>query len=154
MNWISVKKHRGKKPENEWNFTRKISRAAEVFDLIGRFTPITARIKLDLSELSLRGLNWDNIIPDDLVPQWRNNFATISKLGEIKFRVAIVPEDAVNLEMETCEIWDSSLDLAFSAVYARFKRKMAYIPANLFLHGLRSYQRAWVFQGRIVRCSA
>ena len=68
-------------------FTRRdcASRTAEVFDLIGRFTPITAGIKLDLSELSLRGLDWDSIIPYDLVPQWRNNFETIKKLGEIKF---------------------------------------------------------------------
>ena len=36
---------------------------------------------------------------------------------------AVVPEDAVNLEMETCKISDSSLNLACSAVYARFKRK-------------------------------
>ena len=52
-------------------FTRRncASRAAEVFDLIGRFPPITARIKLDLSDVSLRGLDWDNIIPDDLVPR-------------------------------------------------------------------------------------
>ena len=74
------KKHWGKKSENlsgilPEKFTQRhcASRLAEVFDLIGRFTPITAVIKLDLSELSLRGLDWDSIIPYDLVPQWRKN---------------------------------------------------------------------------------
>ena len=35
----------------------------------------------------------------------------------------IVPDDAVNLEMDTIEIADASLSIACSAVYARFKRK-------------------------------
>ena len=102
MNWFSKndlislnitslnfsKKHRGKKTENLNNvipekFTRKdcAGRVGEVFDLIGRFTPITAGFKLDLSELSLRGLDWDDNVPPDLVIQWLKNFETISKLN-------------------------------------------------------------------------
>ena len=95
-----------------------------MFDWLGRFTPITAGIKLDLRVLSLRGLDWDDPIPNDLISQWKNNFETIKKLGEIKFRRAIILEDAVNLDMETIEISDSSLHLACYVVYARFKRKM------------------------------
>ena len=124
------KKHRGKKKESftgilPGKFTRRncAGRAAEVFDLVGRFTPITAGIKLDLNELCLRGLDWDDVIPDDLVNQWKNNFDMISKLNNIKFRRVIVPEDAVNLDMETIEMSDASPNLACSAVYARFRRK-------------------------------
>ena len=61
------KKKRGKKspklsgmlPER---FTKRdcVGRLAEVFDLIRRFTPITAGMKLDISELSLRGLDWED----------------------------------------------------------------------------------------------
>ena len=57
-----------------------------MFDLFGRFTPITAGIKLDLSELSLTSLDWDDEVPNDLISQWKDNFETIKKLGEIKFR--------------------------------------------------------------------
>ena len=48
------------------NFTRRdcASRTAKVFDLLGRFTPITAGIKSDLSELSLRSLDWDDDVPN------------------------------------------------------------------------------------------
>ena len=87
------KKQQGKKKENlhsflPGKFTQRdcASRAAEVFDLLGWFTPITAGIKLDLRELSLRGLDWDDQIHNDLISQWKNNFETIKKLGEIKFR--------------------------------------------------------------------
>ena len=48
---------------------------------------------------------------------------TISKLKEIKFRRAVVPDDAINLDMETIEMSDASQNLACSALYARFKRK-------------------------------
>ena len=107
------------------NFTRRgcAGRVAEVFDLLGKLTPITAAFKLDLSELAKRNLDWDDVIPDDLVPRWKSNFETISKLGEITLKRAIVPEDAVNLDMETIEMSDSSLSLACSAIYARFKRR-------------------------------
>ena len=70
------KKQWGKKKENlnsflPGKFTRRdrASRAAEVFDLLGRFTPITTGIKLDLSDLSLRGLDWDDQIPNNLISQ-------------------------------------------------------------------------------------
>ena len=43
------------------------SRVEEVFDILGWATPITAGLKLDLSELSRRGLEWGNNIPDELV---------------------------------------------------------------------------------------
>ena len=124
------KKKRGKKspklsgilPER---FTRRDcgGRVAEVFDLIGRFTPITAGMKLDISELSLRGLDWEDLVPEDLVHKWINNFDTLSQLNEIQFRRTIVPEDAINLDVETIEMADASLEIACVAIYARFKRK-------------------------------
>ena len=69
------------------------ARCAEVFDALGKVTPITAGFKLDLSELTKRKLDWDDDIPEELLPLWKNNFDTISKLGEIKFKRAIVPEE-------------------------------------------------------------
>ena len=122
------KKERGKRlPKGHFpdNFTRRgcAGRVSEVFDLLGKLTPITAAFKLDLSELAKRNLDWDGVIPDDLVPRWKSNFETISKLGEITLKRAIVPEDAVNLDMETIEMSDSSLSLACSAIYARVTRR-------------------------------
>ena len=106
-------------------FTRRncAGRVGEVFDLIGRFTPLIAEFKLDLHELSARKLDWDDFIPPDLVSKWKTNFDTISKIGEVRFKRCIVPEDAVNLDMDTLEMSDASLDMACSVVYVRFKRK-------------------------------
>ena len=124
------KKCRGKKAQNlegiiPENFTRRdcAGKVAEIFDLLGKITPISAALKLDLSELCQRNLDWDDYIPSDLKTLWQNNFELIRKLGEIKFRRARVPEDAVSLEMETIEMADASPNLMCSAIYGRFKRK-------------------------------
>ena len=124
------KKNRGKKvPKLDGllpdKFTRRdcAGRVAEIFDLLGKFTPVTAGLKLDLSELSKRKLDWDDFVPNDLVCRWKSNFELITKLRAIKLKRTIVPEDAINLDIETLEMSDSSLNIACSAIYARFKRK-------------------------------
>ena len=106
-------------------------RVGEIFDLVGRFAPLVGEFKLDLHELSFRKLEWDDFIPDDLMLKWTDNFEIISKLSEIKFKRYIVPEDAVSLDMETLEMDDASLNMACSAVYARFKRKNGLFSCQL-----------------------
>ena len=121
---------RGKPPKSKpllppGKFTRRdcAGRVAEIFDLVGKCTPLTAGFKIDLRELSKRKLDWDDCVPDDLVPQWENNFEIINQLGEIKFRRVLIPDDAIDLKMETLEMSDASLKMACSAIYGRFRRK-------------------------------
>ena len=83
-----------------------------------------------LSELSKRNLDWDDVL-DDLKNIWTNNFELIQKLGQIKFKRAVVPEDAVNLDMETIEMADASQNLACAIVYVRFKRKCGKFSCQL-----------------------
>ena len=107
------------------SFTRRdcAGRVAEMFDLVGKCTPVIAGFKLDLRELSKRKLDWDDAVPDDLLAQWRTNFQTISDVSKLKFKRLIVPDDAVDLNIDTIEISDASLDMACAAVYGRFRRK-------------------------------
>ena len=67
------KKTRGKKSLDTINIIPKhltrrhcASKVAEVYDLTGKIAPIVASMKLDLRELCLRRLNWDDVLPDDL----------------------------------------------------------------------------------------
>ena len=107
------------------SFTRRdcAGRVAEVYDLVGKCTPIIAGFKLDLRELCKRKLDWDDRVPDDLVSLWKLNFEKISDLRQVKFKRLIVPEDAVDLNLDTIEISDASLTMACAATYGRFKRK-------------------------------
>ena len=132
------KKVRGKKTNDlkgiiPDRFTRRecAGRAGEIYDFLGMFTPLVGEIKLDLSELSKRTLDWDDFVPDDLIPKWRKNFEIISAIKEIRFKRCVVPEDAVNLDIETIEMADSSLNIACSAVYVRFKRKNGFYSCQL-----------------------
>ena len=76
-----ARKQRGKKPVNSTtgkiptNLTRRhcVSKVSEIFDLTGKVTPITAAMKLDLHNLVLLQLNWDDTIPDNLRSIWESH---------------------------------------------------------------------------------
>ena len=125
-----AKKARGKKPVKgrdtiPFNLTRRqcVSKVAELFDLTGKITPITATMKLDLHTLVERGLSWDDRIPDDLKPIWNSHFEMMQEIGKVKFKSAVAPEDAVNLNINTIDAADASKRLACTAIYARFLKK-------------------------------
>ena len=70
-----------------------------------------------------RKLDWDDHIPNDLKSVWIANFQTIQELANIKFNRAIVPEDAISLDLDTIDTGDASSWLACAAIYVRFKKK-------------------------------
>ena len=124
------KKRRGKKSAKASNIipqklTRRdcTSKVAEIFDITGKMAPIIASMKLDLQELSLRQLDWNDAIPEELRQVWLNNFEVMKDLGEVRFKRAIIPEDAVNTDIETLDFGDASKSLVCTCIYARFQRK-------------------------------
>jgi len=97
-------------------------KVAEIFDLTGRITPITAHMKLDLSVLVKRKLDWDDVIPDDLRHVWASHFDMMKELNQIKFKRAIVPADAASLDITTIDTGDAAIkSTACIAIYARFQ---------------------------------
>ena len=124
-----AKRVRGKKmstsPGIPSNLTRRqcLSKVSELFDLTGMITPITAAMKLDLHVLVQRKLDWDDTIPDELRPIWISNFEMINELSNLYFKRAIIPSDAVSLDVETIDCADASKSLICVAIYARFQRK-------------------------------
>ena len=109
------KKIRGKKPcivkgliPEEFTKRDCVGKVAEIFDILGKITPITGSMKLDLSELTNRKLDWDDKIPEDLKQIWRTNFEMMKEIGKIRFRRTIIPIDAAKLEIETIDTADHS----------------------------------------------
>ena len=98
-----------------------VSKVAEIFDLTGLITPITASLKLDLHTLVQRNLQWDDTISNDLMPIWDNNFDMISELKNFKFKRAVVPDDASSIEIDTIDTSDAK-SIACIAIYARFRK--------------------------------
>ena len=100
-----------------------LSKVAEIFDLTGMLTPLTASMKLDLHTLVQRGLDWDDQIPSDLLPIWHNHFDMINEISQIRFKRAVIPDDAISLDVSTLDFADASKQLICVAIYARFLRE-------------------------------
>lgn len=134
------KKKRGRKPAEfkgiiPDRLTRRdcVAKVAEIFDPLGRVTPITAALKLDLRNLNLLNLDWDDEIPANLREIWLSHFKTIKDIGDIRFNRAVIPTDAVDLNMETIDTADASESLICVAIYVRFKLKTGDYSCQLIL---------------------
>ncbi|XP_066917508.1 uncharacterized protein [Clytia hemisphaerica] len=139
-----AKKCRGKKPSNTVNIipaklTRRhcASKVAEIFDLTGKVTPIVAAMKLDLQELVHRKLDWDDKIPDELRPLWESHFDLMKEINNLKYQRAIIPEDAISLDLETIDFGDASQSAVCSCIYVRFKKKSGGSSCQLVLSRTR-----------------
>ena len=118
-----AKKYRGKRSKISSMVPEKltkrhsVSQVAEIFDLVGKITPLTAHLKLDLHGLVKYKLGWDDAIPDELRPCWISHFDMIKEISNISFNRAIIPDDVVSLEMETIDCGDASMQMACAAIY-------------------------------------
>ena len=128
-----AKKSRGRKPklipEVPTKLTRRqcTSKLAEVFDIAGMLTPITATMKYDLHQLVTRKLDWDDTIPENLREIWCSHFETIGELKNIIFKRAVIPDDAESIEATTLDFGDAIC----VAIYIRFKRKCGKFSCQL-----------------------
>ena len=135
------KKIRGKKTFRPEDFatpsplTRRhvAGKVAEVWDLSGLVTPLVARFKLDLHALVERGLDWSDSIPADLVETWHDNFDIMKRIGDFYFSRALVPVDAVSLEVGTIEAGDASKAMMIVGIWTRIARKNGDFSSQLIL---------------------
>jgi hypothetical protein len=125
-------KRSGKKPPTEDNTTipksltkrHCASKVAEIFDLTGKITPITAGMKIDLHDLTIiKHLQWNDAIPDSLRGVWESHFEMMEEIQTLKYNRCVVPHDAVSLDIETIDTGDASKSISCAAIYARFRRK-------------------------------
>ena len=127
VNLDFAKKYRGKRigvecKEVPKKLTRRIctSKSAEIFDMTGLLTPITATFKLDLHDLVQRKLSWDDEIPANLRNVWISHFNLMDEMKTITYKRTIVPENATSLKIDTLDFADASPSLICSAIYVRF----------------------------------
>ena len=108
-----------------------VSKVSEIFDLTGKVTPIIAHMKLDLRVLVDRKLSWDDNILEELRGVWKSHFQMMEEINNVKFNRAVIPADAVSLEMDTIDTADASRELACSAIHVRFRRKSGNFSCQL-----------------------
>ena len=128
-----AKKSRGRKPDGQSKeiphvFTRRhaVSFVAELFDLTGKLNPFASAMKLDLNDLTKLGLGWDDAIPDNLRGLWKSHVEMREEIRNFRYNRAVVPEDAVSLDITSLDFGDASTRMACVAIYVRFKRPSGY----------------------------
>ena len=138
------KKVRGKKPSKASNIipvnlTRRhcASKVSEIFDLSGKVSPLVASMKIDLQQLVHLNLDWDDTVPEHLRQLWESNFEMMKEIGNLRFKRAVIPEDAVNLEVNTLDFGDASHSMVCVAIYARFLRRNGSYSCQLILSRTR-----------------
>ena len=99
-----------------------VSQCAKVFDPLGLLTPITAKLKLDLHEVSDLKVQWDEKLPEKFITPWVENLGIMQELKQCIFPRAIVPEDAANTDLEYVVSADASTNIAIAAVHGKFLR--------------------------------
>ena len=76
-----------------------------------------------------------------------SNFELIKELSNLKFRRAVVPEDALNLDIETIDTGDATQTLVCCAIYAPFKRKCRQYSCQLVFSGSKLVQEGATLPG-------
>lgn len=105
-------------------FTKRVltGLVAAIFDPLGLTTPVTAGLKLDLHDLCSLQLDWDDPVPPEFLDRWAENMHKIQALQDIAFKRTVIPEDAVNSQVELLVASDASQHVGIIAVYGRVLR--------------------------------
>ena len=68
---------------------------AQVWDAIGLVTPVTIKYRIDLQELWSTGYGWDDILPEAIQQEWKENEEAINQLLTFKFDRRLKPDHAI-----------------------------------------------------------
>ena len=99
------------------------SKNGSVFDILGKFIPITIGFSLDLREAVKKTNAWDDSVPDEVRGKWVQNFWRLEKLKGIKFQRARMPENAVSTEMDLIVAVDAAKNVKIVGAWGRFRLK-------------------------------
>ena len=102
-------------------FTRRtlVAKVASIFDPLGYATPITSRIKLDLSQITELKTSWDQKLPEPFIGQWVANLEDLQKLRSLRVQRCWIDPNAVSNEVELVISVDASEKIAIACVHAR-----------------------------------
>ena len=101
-----------------------VSKKASLFDVLGKLTPISARLSLDLRKVMKETNDWEDSVSPLLRERWVQNFFLMESLRGIKFSRARMPEDAVSPEMDLIIAGDTAKEFVkICGVWGRFRLK-------------------------------
>lgn len=108
-----------------------LSDSARVFDPLGLLTPTTMIAKFLFQKLWLRGLNWDDTLPTDVLQTWLKWKHEMTVIDNLKYSRCIVPKHAKVDQYELHGFGDASEKGYSAAVYLRTLTKSGDIVVKL-----------------------
>ena len=121
-----AKKSRGKRGSCPGDVPEKLTKriclgkAHELFDICGLVAPLMCTLKLDLSDLFKMYEGWNTPISDVEREKWIKHFQLLVEVGELRFSRVVIPEGAVDLNVELLGAGDASQRMTCAACYVRF----------------------------------
>ena len=117
------------------NLTRTMifSKNNALFDMYGKFVPVTAGMKLDIRAAVKMTQGWNDPVPEEIRSKWIKNFWNIEKLKGIKFERARMPSNAVSCEMDVIGAGDAAEYIKIVGVWARFRLKTGKYSCQLLI---------------------
>ena len=114
-------------------------------------------MKMDRQELTFGKFDWDDKIPDELRPLWESHFQMMKDFGNLKFKRATIPDNAINLDIQTLDFGEQANQWYVRVYMPDFRGNMDLFRVSWFYPEPELYQEACDYQelnrGEVVRRS-
>ena len=107
------------------NLSRRMvtSKMASIYDVLGKFAPLTIGFKSDLRKVVLATQSWDEAMDSNLRNKWLENLWKVEQLRGIKFHRPRMPDDAVSSSMRLITAVDAAEVSIMIGCWGSFQRK-------------------------------
>ena len=100
-------------------------------------------MKMDRQELTFGKFDWDDKIPNELRPLWESHFQMMKDFGNLKFKRATIPDNAINLDIQTLDFGEQANQWYVRVYMPDFRGNMDLFRVSWFYPGVvpRAEQR-------------
>ena len=119
----------------EVSFTRRglLSKIMGIFDPLGLASPVTIKAKIGLSELGVRGLDWDTVIPEEDQDWWKRWIQWLKQLNSIEIPRCLFKEEETIESSELHTFCDASEEAFACVVYLLNRHRDGRIKTNIVM---------------------
>lgn len=109
-------------PDDDFQYTKRnvLKKTASLFDPLGLIAPFVVKAKFYLQQAWLESLDWDDELPEKLKNEWKNWFAELHCLRDIKVPRSLKKNNQVTIV--TLHSFSDASEKAYAAVvYSRYE---------------------------------
>ena len=129
-----------------------LSATSKLFDPLGWLAPIVIQFKILMQQTWVRGLNWDDEVPDDLKQLWTELRSELPALNQLKIPRCVMKNTIANLQLH---FFSDASEKAYAAVvYSRITDDIGHVNVTLLSSKTRVAPVKTVSLPRLELCGA